>query len=379
MPQGLDEFYPKPGQLTGAEKVGKILDLGRPEWLSVAESEAFNAEHLSAETLEPANDQQLTALREVISDWAARELSVRVDPVKEVFIGGGTSDNLHLAALAYLDPGDLAIYPNPGYPTYRQAILSHGAEPLGYQLTEKHGFKPRLKHFSERVGRAARLLFLNNPHNPSGAELDIEELDELLWLAARDNLLVLSDAAYYAYRTGEGVSILHSASGRRVGLEFYSFSYLLGVPKAPFGFAIGAKDLIAGLEAAAKVRPPMMMSRWVTRATGALAQYPGATTMNSRARIRESWRPAHELCEALKAEPVSREGFPYLLARIKRRTASQTFANSALRRWGIVTLPAVAFGDLGEGYLRLSLTRGPLPFQEALQRHKSSKRNQKSA
>ncbi|MBN4076534.1 aminotransferase class I/II-fold pyridoxal phosphate-dependent enzyme, partial [Gemmatimonas aurantiaca] len=190
MPDGLDEFYPTLGQLrqlAGAEKISNILDLARPQWLSAAESAEFAENKLSSDALQPATKQQLSDLREAISGWAGREMSLRVDPVKEIYLGGGNSENLHLSALAYLDPGDLALYPNPGYPIYRQAILSHGAEPLGYQLTEKHGFKPRLKNISEKISRAARLLFLNNPHNPSGAELDIEELDELLWLAARDN------------------------------------------------------------------------------------------------------------------------------------------------------------------------------------------------
>lgn len=367
MPRLTDAFYPQPSIL-GGRKFG-TLDLGRPNWVD-ADSRPKLRE-ITAEALGAAGQEQIGALQTAIAEWAARELGVKINPEREVFVASGTCELLSLVGLAYLDPGDLALYPNPGYPAYRQSILTYGAESVAYNLTEKREFMPRLKQFSEHLGRAARAMFINNPHNPSGAELDMEKLDELLWLAARQNLLLINDAAYVAFSDCEDVSLMGSPSGRRIGLEFYSLTFLRVNGRLPVAFAIGAKDLIAGLRAAGHVRGTEVLRYRVDEAIEALAEYPSAELHSLRSRIRDAWAPAQELCQALGLTAVSRQGFPYLLARLPKRTSSQSFAGTLMRRYGLVTLPGVAFGDLAEGYIRMALTNGPLPFQEALQRVKA--------
>ncbi|MFQ5606558.1 MAG: aminotransferase class I/II-fold pyridoxal phosphate-dependent enzyme [Candidatus Zixiibacteriota bacterium] len=369
MPRATEDYYPQPSPLGG--KKSEILDLGRPIWGPTAIGTDDSGVASAPISLEPASDGEMSALRQAIADWSSRELAVKLNPDREVLIGASVRDLLSLIGLAYLDPGDLALYPNPGYPAYRQTILTYGAEPVGYHLTHKREFKPRLKQFSERIGRAAHSLFINNPHNPSGADLEMEELDELLWLAARDNLMLINDAAYMAFSGCDDVSLMGSPSGKRIGIECYSLTYLAGGSRIPVGFAIGSKDLISGLKAAARIRGDRPLSHRAKRAVSVLEDYPSTQLLAMRARIRDTWTPAHELCEALGLKPVGRAGFPYLLARTPRRTSSQASAATILRRYGLVTLPAAAFGDLGEGYLRLALTSGPLLYREALERVKS--------
>ena len=373
MPRSTDEFYPRPSILSGrgvrgARKSG-VIDLGRPVW-GGADSRPND---ITADSLAPAPEEKIGCLRTAVAEWAARELGVKLNPEREVFVAPGMRELLSLTGLAFLDPGDLALYPNPGYPAYRQTIITYGAESVAYHLTEKREFLPRLKQFSERLGRAARVMFINNPHNPSGAELDMEKFDELLWLAARENLLLINDAAYFAFSGCEDVSLMSSPSGRRIGLEFYSLTFLRCNGKLPISFAIGSRDLISGLRAAGRVRGPELMNYRVDEAIEALNRYPSAELHSLRSRIRDSWTPALELCEALGLAPVSRQGFPYLLARPPRRTSSQSFAATLMRRYGLVTLPGVAFGDLAEGYVRMALTGGPLLYQEALERVQSRK------
>ncbi|HSG98766.1 MAG TPA: pyridoxal phosphate-dependent aminotransferase [candidate division Zixibacteria bacterium] len=373
MPHPVEEFYPHAALLPGRRQ--EALDLARPRWWDsgAPPAEGSATTPVSSDIIS-ASDAAVGRLKETIADWVAKELSLKVDPVREVFVDGSVRRLLSLAGMAYLDPGDLALYPNPGYPIYRQVTLTYGAEPVGYHLTEKRDFKPRLKQFSERIGKAARIMFLNNPHNPSGAELDSEELDELLWLAARDNILLISDAAYYPYRDEPGCSILGSASGRRIGLEFYSLSYLTGAGKLPLGFALGSKELIAGLQSAANVAGQLLTRDWVERATRVLAEYPAPQIQATRSRIRQTRPAALNLCEALSLTAVGADAFPYLLARIPQRTSSQAYAAGALRKYGVVTLPGAAFGDLGEGYVRLTTTTGPLVYEKAVERIEGAKR-----
>lgn len=371
MPRSTDEFYPQPTLLGGRKTV--VIDLGRPNWGGSGVESGVTTGGFSADALKPATKEKISSLQAVIAEWAARELGVKLNPDREVFVAGGMRELLSLTGMAYLDPGDLALFPNPGYPAYRQTIITYGAESVAYHLTEKREFMPRLKQFSERLGRAARVMFINNPHNPSGAEFDMERLDELLWLAARENLLLVNDSAYIAFSSNEDVSLMGSPSGRRIGLEFYSLTFLRANGKLPVAFAIGARDLISGLRAAANVRESELMNFRVEEALEALRKYPSSELHSLRSRIRDAWAPALELCENLGLTPVSKQGFPYLLAQTPRRTSSQSFSATLMRRYGLVTLPGVAFGDLAEGYIRMALTGGPLLYQEALERVKSRK------
>jgi LL-diaminopimelate aminotransferase len=356
----LEDFYPH--TLAVASKKLPQLDLARPFWGApgVEPTEETSGARVCAKTL--------LSLKESIADWALSEMSVKLNPEKEIFVSSSVRRLLSLVALGYLDPGDLALTPNPGYPAYRQMIITYGAEPIDYRLTEKRGFKPRFKQFSDRVGKAARLMFLNNPHNPTASELDIEELDELLWLAARDNILIVNDAAYYSFAAHDGASVLGSPSGKRIGLELYDIPFLFGSTGARLAFAIGSRDLIAGLSSAEVISPDTLYETHARQAVEELAKYPSQRLHSLRSRIRDAFPAACLFCEALGLEPVGRQGFPYLLARVPRRNSSRAFSSSLLRRQGIVTLPAIAFGDLGEGYVRLALTSGPLPFQEAVER-----------
>ncbi len=361
----LQNFYPHTLALTS--KKSTPLDLARPVWGSLDSTptpETIGVK-LTPKTLEK--------LKETIANWALSEISVKLNPEKEILVGSSVRRLLSLVALAYLDPGDIALTPNPGYPAYRQMIITYGAEPIDYRLTEKRGFKPRFKQFSDRVGKAAKIMFLNNPHNPTASELHSEELDELLWLAARDNILIVNDAAYYSYAEHDGSSILGSASGKRIGIELYDIPFLVGSTTIRLAFAIGSRDLISGLTAAEVITPDTLYESQVQSAITELEKYPSPDLNSLRARIRDAYPAACQFCESIGLEPVGRAGFPYLLARISRRTSSRAFSSSLLRRQGLVTLPAIAFGDLGEGYVRLALTSGPLPFQEAIERLSSGK------
>ena len=361
----LQDFYPH--TLALASKKLAPLDLARPVW------GAPDSATTPAPTGQTISEKTLQNLKEAISNWALAELSVKLNPEKEIFIASGVRRLLSLIAMAYLDPGDAALTPNPGYPAYRQIAITYGAEPIDYRLTEKRGFKPRFKQFSDRVGKATRIMFLNNPHNPTAGELDNEELDELLWLAARDNILIVNDAAYYSFASHDGASILASPSGKRIGLELYDLPFMFGSTAIRLAFAIGSRDLISGLNAAERIFPETLYESQATGAIEELRKFPSQEIHTVRSRIRDAYPAAIQFCEALGLEPVGRQGFPFLLARIPRRTSSRAYSATLLRRQGIVTLPAIAFGDLGEGYIRLALTSGPLPFQEANQRIRSRK------
>ena len=178
------------------------------------------------ESLRPATSERLNNLKEEIAGWMAAQHQVKLN-TKEILIGPGISAMVYASSLAYIDHGDLAFVPNLGLPLYRRAVVACGGDAIGYGVSAKQDWKADFSKVSTRVGRVARLLYINSPHNPTGAELNDKELDSLVWTASRENLLVINDAAYHSIPSRLPISLLSIDGAKRVGVEPCSFSYLL--------------------------------------------------------------------------------------------------------------------------------------------------------
>jgi aspartate/methionine/tyrosine aminotransferase len=220
---------------------------------------------------------------------------------------------------------------------------------------------PQFDRLNTGLGRVARLLFLNSPHNPTGAELTEKDLAELIWLAGRENILLVNDAAYAGLLHRPPASLLAIKGSKRAGVELYSFSYLFGLPRLPFGFAVGNRELISGLKRVASLMP----TRFIDLAIDGIRKFPSAPLTSLRDRVKAAAASADRLASALRLETAGHPGVPYLWARIDRRTSSATFARSLLKRSRLVVAPGAGFGENGEGYVRFSLLAGAERFDEA--------------
>ncbi len=367
MPPPVEDFYPRELRAI-AGKSSEPLDLIRFRWEPAVLPVLQTSTDFARRPWAIARSETLSTLRAAFCDWAATEMSLRLDPEKEVYVGGSVSETIFTIASTFFDPGDLALCPNPGEPMYRQAIISLDAEPVGYHLTEKNNFKPRVKQFAEKLGRAAKALIISSPHSISGASLDADELDELLWMARRDNLLIVNDCSYQPVSDNSGPSSLAQPSGKKVCLEIYSLEMITGIEALPLTCVIGPKDLIAALKSATRVFGEKATETAALWAISAIREFPSTRIGSLRTRIRDAWVVAQKLCEGLEVALASPAPFVNALIRIPLRSSSQAFASTLLRKHGLLTLPAIAYGDLGEGYVRISLTGGPLVYQEALAR-----------
>lgn len=364
MPPGLMSFV-RSEDRKGLLRRDDLINLAGFVWSPEAPERTFTP---AAWT--PAGAERLAQLREELAAWFGARHGCRVIADREIFIGGSITAMVTMLSLAFLDNSDLAFVPELGLPTYRQAVSCAGAEPVSYTMSAKTGWLPDFERLGSRLGRVARLAFVNSPHNPSGMEISAQDMTNLVWTASREHLLIVNDAAYQSIAERSPVSLLSVTGGSRVGIELHSFAYALGLPRLPFGFAIGNRDAVNTLKQVSRLFPVSMPSGYVDLAMEAIRTYPSTALRAVRQQYTRTADRASALLELLELDESTRRTIPFLWARIPSRRDATAYARQLFRRYRILTVPGTDFGDSGEGYLRLSLTAGEKAYEEALARVK---------
>lgn len=353
----------KPGLIRKAD----MIDLTSFDW-PISFSSDLN---LSAKDLEPASDEKMFDLKTALAEWMAANNHVKLNPEKEIFIGQGISSLIFGIGLAYLEAGDIAFVPEVGLPLYRRIVTACGAEPVSYPVTQKTGWSPDFDRIAINLRRAGQILFLNSPHNPTGSELDEKEIAHLITLAARENILVVNDSAYQSIPIRRPVSLLSIAGGKKVGVEVGSFSYTFGLPRLPFGFVVGNREVVAALKLTQSLQPIHIPTYYVDLALAAIRQFPNEDIIKLRKKVSASESEATLLLDKLSLENSSGGTVPFMWAKIEKRSQARRAAQILLKRSKLLVAPGTGFGDNGEGYLRFSLTQPAENFQKARNRIKS--------
>lgn len=325
---------------------------------------------ITADNLNRASREQLELLRSTLAEWYHREYKVKLNPDKEVFIGGGITSLIFSIALAFLENGDLAFVPQVGLPLYRRVIAACGAQAIGYAVTQKSGWAPDFSSLTNNLRRVGQILFLNSPHNPTGHELSEKEMALLITMAGRENILLVNDAAYQSLLARRPVSLLGVAGGKQVGVEIGSFSYHFGLPRLPFGFVVGNREVISALNLLTSLQPVYISGFRVEQAIQAIRHFPGPELLEVRKKIAASEAEAGALLEKLSLENVSNGSVPFIWARIEKRSHARRAAQLLFHRYRLLVAPGTGFGDQGEGFLRFSLTQPADQYAKACSRIK---------
>lgn len=341
-----------------------VIDLATFNWPVVLAPD----EVPDVEGLRPASRAAVASLKEELAAWLGKQFGCNIQPAKEIYVGGSVTTLMHQLSLALLDAGDVAFVPEVGVPLYRRAITAANAEAIGYELSSKTQWRPRFDRLSTRLGRVARVLFVNSPHNPTGVELGDREMSELGWLAGRENILVVNDCAYAGLPARKPVSLLSIKGGKRFGVEVYSFAYLLGLPAMPIGFVVGHADVIAALRPLSRLLPTQIAQYQVDMILRAMRHHPGRALETVRRGVAQSAAEAAKLIAALNLSGTSSGTIPYLWAQIEGRGLSTNLARQLYKRHRILITPGASFGENGEGFLRLSLTASADALAEATRR-----------
>ena len=369
MPPELCDFI-SPGRKGLLKRRRDTIDLASFHWPVGYDPDA----QFEGEALIPASDKQIAALKEELAAWLARTHGVNIAADKEIAIGGsGISGLIFRMALAYIDVGDVAFVPEIGVPLYRACVTACGGSPVPYTLSAKSEWVFQPERLSSGLGRIARLLFLNSPHNPTGAELSAKQMSELAWIAGRLNILVVNDAAYASISARPPASLLSVAGGKKIGVEIGSLAYQFGLPPLSLSYAVGSREAIAGLDKTARLVPGYIPAYSIDLAIEAIRHFPNDNLLEVRKRLSRAGSEATALLDLLNLERAGTPSVPFEWAKLERRTPSANLTRTLLRRFKISVAPGLGFGENGEGFVRFSLLAGPEAFREATKRIRRSR------
>jgi LL-diaminopimelate aminotransferase len=290
------------------------------------------------------------------AEWYEAEFGVRLDPKSEFVQVIGSKEGLAHLAWSFVDPGDVAIVPNPGYTVYKVNTLFAGGEVFEAPLRAENGFVMRLEDIPSDVARRAKLLFTCYPHNPTGATCDVGFYRDVTRFCQEHDILHVADLAYasVAFDEYRPPTALQAEGAKEVTIEMHSLSKSFNMTGWRIGFACGSPDAVAALAA--------MKSNLDSKAFPAIAEA-GAHALREgdNSPTLELYRKRRDiLCNGLnqlgwKVERP-RATF-YVWARVPRSDmTSAEFCAELLQRAHIVAIPGNGYGSEGEGFVRFSLT-----------------------
>ena len=311
--------------------------------------------------------------REAIAAFYERRFGVTLDPSTEIVPALGGKECIFNLNLAFLDPGDVALASDPGYPPYTGGPLLSGAEPVLVPLVPELGFAPDLDAIAAEDRERARLLFLNYPNNPTGAVVPDGLFERAVEFALTHDVLVVHDASYTEV-TFDGYvapSFLETAGAREVGVEVFSLSKGWNMTGWRTGAIVGNAQAVEAYWRLKTNIDSGMFEAVQLAAVAALEQEGdfGAEMSAVYERRRDF------VCDTLAAigvEVTRPRGTIYVWAPVPAGHTSASYCELVLEQSGVVVSPGSAYGPSGEGFFRISLTVPDQRLTEALERLRSS-------
>ena len=307
-------------------------------------------------------------LRQAMADWYGRVYGVDLEREQVLPLMGSKEGIIHIS-LAFLDPGDEVLIPDPGYAAYARGAQLAGARPIPYDLTEDGDWLPDLEQLEQRITDRTRILWLNYPHMPTGAAAPAELFDNVLELARRRRLLVCHDNPYsQVLATAEPLSILNASGAASCCLELNSLSKSHNMAGCRVGMVVGDP---AYLERILVVKSNMDSGMYLPIQKAAAAALTADEDWHDhrddtyRQRRLTAWR----LMDAMDFHYRTDTGGMFVWARAPRAVEDvDHFLEDLLQRTGVFVTPGRIFGNNGRRYARISLCARVSQLEEATRR-----------
>ncbi|MBA3063106.1 MAG: aminotransferase class I/II-fold pyridoxal phosphate-dependent enzyme, partial [Atribacteria sp.] len=193
--------------------------------------------------------QGTAEFRQAIASWYKNRFGVNLDPEQEVMALIGSKEGIAHIFLAFIDPGDFSLIPDPGYPVYKTGTLFANGFPYIMPLLEENDFLPDLEEIDEEIAQRAKLMFINYPNNPTAAVANKDFFEKVVKFAKKYDILVCHDFAYseMTFDDYKANSFLEVDGAKEVGIEFHSLSKTYNMTGWRLGFAVGNKEAISAL------------------------------------------------------------------------------------------------------------------------------------
>ncbi|MDU5140634.1 MAG: pyridoxal phosphate-dependent aminotransferase [Paenibacillus dendritiformis] len=295
-------------------------------------------------------------LKEAVAERYLADYGVDLDPDSEVAVLFGGKTGLVEISQILLNPGDVCLVPDPGYPDYWSGVALAGAEMVMMPLLEENGYLPDYERIDAAGLERAKLMFLNYPNNPTSAVADRPFYEETIRFAERNGIIVASDFAYGAIGFGgrRPISFLEVPGAKDVGVEFYTMSKTYNMAGWRVAFAVGNAEIIRLIN--------LMQDHMYVSLFGAVQAAAAAALTGPQDCVRELCAAYEARRNALYAElhrigwiaqPPAGSFFCWLP--VPAGFTSASFADLLLEQANVVTAPGIGFGGHGEGYVRLGL------------------------
>jgi len=309
------------------------------------------------------------SFRRAVAAFYERRFGVELDPETEVIPALGAKEAIANLNLALLDPGDVVLASDPGYPVYTTGPLIAGAEPVPMPLVPELGFQPDLDAIPAELAGRARLMYLNYPNNPTGAVIEDDLFARVVEFARRNDVIVVHDNAYSEI-TFDGYvapSFLETPGASDVGIEVLSLSKTYNMTGWRAGALVGNADVLRAFW--------QLKTNIDSGMFDALQEAAAAALRSDQATVGEMCaiyaRRRDTLVTALRAlglDVTLPKGTIYVWARVPAGETSASFAERLLEDARVVVSPGAAYGPSGEGFVRMSLTVPDDRLDEAAER-----------
>ena len=309
----------------------------------------------------------MLSFRKAVVEWYKKTMNVELDPENEVLALIGSKEGIAHIPLAFLNPKDISLVPDPAYPVYSIASCFAGGKPYTMPLLAENDFLPDLDAIPFDIAKKAKLMFLNYPNNPTSATAKLKFFEEVVDFANNYDIIVVHDNAYseLTYDGYKAPSFLSISGAKEIGIETHSLSKTYNMTGWRIGFAVGNKDIISGL---GKIKTNIDSGAFEAIQEAAIVALTGP--QDCVAEMRRIYKERRDALlvglNKLGLEVKPPKATFYVWAGIKG--SSMDFAKLLLEKAGIVATPGIGFGEYGEGYMRFALTKPVERIYEAVER-----------
>jgi LL-diaminopimelate aminotransferase len=331
-------------------------------------------EYMCQAARDPANHHYpetagLPRLRQTIAEWYKKRFAVTLDPAREVLPLIGSKEGIGHIALCFIEPGDLALVPDPGYPPYSLGTILASGKPYFLPLKEENNFLPDFEAIPAKAAGKAKLMWLNYPNNPTGAIADLDFFERAVHFARKHNLVICHDAAYteVAFDGYKPPSFMQINGAKEIGVEFHSLSKTYHMTGWRIGMVVGNTNMIRALfqvKSNLDSGIPQAIQYAATEALRGSQEHIAERNAIFQRRRDKLVKVLNEI--GLEAR-IPKATF-YIWAKIPKGYTSVDFTKKMLDEAKIAVTPGTGYGKEGEGYIRLSLTISDDRLEQGIKR-----------
>ncbi len=281
----------------------------------------------------------------------------------------GSKKGITDISLAFLNPDEEALIPNPGYPTYAAVTRLAEGKSIYYSLSEVNNWLPSIEELEGLVTEKTKIMWINYPHMPTGASPEKDALQQVVDFCIDNHILLVNDNPYAHILTEKAFSIFQLKGAEKIGIELHSMSKTFNMAGCRIGFAVAKKEL---LNAITKVSTQMESGMFLPQQEAAIAVLKAPTKWIENLNMTYAKRRelVWQLCDVLGIEYTKNTGGLFVWAKLPEGKNAEEWSDEVLYKHNFFITPGTVFGSNGEGYVRFSLCQNESEFATCIQRVK---------